>query len=345
MYHYMPHELNEYLAAHKESLSPLLIFTHDHPDPDCMASAFALHHLAAEVYGIRSRIVYGGIIGRMENQVMKRELKIPIQKLRARDLKGQVNVALVDTQPPFANNSFPEERRARLVIDHHPVHRRTKADLVLIHRHYGATSTIIAEALLEAGVRIPRNLATALLYGISSETQSLGREESPEDIQVYRALLPQVSMQALARIQHPPLSDDYFMTVGRAIQQAFHCGRVIGVHLGRVKNPDLVSEIADFLLSCHGKTWSLCTGRYQDRLHISLRSSNVKAEAGRVLRKLVSGKGSAGGHDMIAGGARLMGTGVSEEEWRAAEENMSTALIRKLGYKREPPFEKAFPVA
>ena len=114
------------------------------------------------------------------------------------------------------------------------------------------------------------------------------------------------------------LSDDYFLTVGRAIQNAFHCGRVIGVHLGRVKNPDLVSQTADFLLSCHGKTWSLCTGRYRDHLHISLRTTNVKSEAGRLLQKLVGGKGSAGGHDMIAGGSVQLGEKVADERWREA---------------------------
>jgi len=114
------------------------------------------------------------------------------------------------------------------------------------------------------------------------------------------------------------------------------------VHLGRTKTPDLVSQIADFLLSCHGKTWSLCTGRYQGRLHISLRTSNVKSEAGRLLQKLVGGKGAAGGHDMIAGGAMLIGEGVSEAKWQEAEATIATRLMQRLGYKREAPFDKAF---
>ncbi len=338
----MAHELNEYLAAKKASLSPLLILTHDHPDPDSMASAMALQYLAAEEHGIRSRIVYGGIIGRMENQVMKRELKIPMSKLRTRDLQADANVALVDTQPPFANNPFPVDSWARLVLDHHPLNKKTKAEFTLVRPNYGATSTIVAEALLDTKLRIPKNLATALVYGISSETQNLGREESPEDIKVYTTLFPQVSMKSLARIEHPPRSDEYFASVGRAVQQAFHCGRVIGVHLGRIRNPDLVSQTADFLLNCHGKTWSLCTGRYRDRLHVSLRTSNVQAEAGKILQQVLEVKGAAGGHDMIAGGALVIGKGASEKVWSAAEARVATRLMQRLGYKREAPFEKAF---
>ena len=335
-------ELNEFLAKRKELLSPLLIMTHDHPDPDAMASAFGLHYLALEAHNIRSRIVYGGVIGRMENQTMKRELKIPIQKLRPRDLNAENRVALVDTQPSFTNNPFPSKRKAEIVIDHHPRHRNTQAEFLLIREKYGATSTIIMEAIQQAGLRIPRPLATALVYAISSETQNLGREASPEDIGAFMKLYPQVSTQALARIQHPPRSDDYFITVGQAIHNAFVCGRAIGVDLGRIRNPDLVSQIADFLLSCHGKTWSLCTGRYRDRLHVSLRTSNVKSEAGRLLQKLVGGKGSAGGHDMIAGGSVHLGEKMAEERWREAETMIATRLMQELGYKREAPFDKAF---
>jgi len=338
----MTHPLNQFLSSYRAALSPLLIMTHDHPDPDAMASAYALQFLAAEQYEIRSRIVYGGMIGRMENQVMKRELKIPVRKLRSRDLQGEVHIALVDTQAPFANNGCPVDKRVSLVIDHHPQHRKTQADLTLIKTDYGATTTIVAEALLETGLRLPRNLATAMLYGISSETQNLGREESPEDIRVYMALLPQISMRSLARIENPPRSDAYFKVVARAIQQAFHCGRMIGVHLGRIPTPDLVSQTADFLLSCHGKTWSLCTGRYHDKLHVSLRTSNVAAAAGRLLQDLVGTGEAAGGHDMIAGGAIQLAKGANESQWVAAEASLSAGLVQRLGYKREPPFDKAF---
>lgn len=335
--------LNEYLKENREQLSPLLIMTHDHPDPDAMASAYGLHLLATEHYGIRSRIVYGGEIGRMENQTMKRELKIPIRPLRARDLQGDTHVALIDTQPPFGNNRFPSHRKADIVIDHHPRDRQTQADFSIIRDAYGATSTIVFEALEEVSFRISRSLATALVYGISSETQNLGREASPEDIAAYMQLYPQILTGSLAKIQHPPRSDDYFKTVGEAVRNAFVCGRVIGVHLGRIQTPDLVSQIADFLLTCHGKTWCLCTGRYRGRLHISLRSSNVKAEAGRMLQRLVGIKGAAGGHDMIAGGAVTLSENAAEEEWRRVEDGLATRLMQRLGYKREAPFDKAFP--
>jgi len=71
-------ELLEFLAANRQSLSPLLILPHDYPDPDALAAAFALHFLARECYGIESRIVYRGVIGRTENQTVQRTFEVPV---------------------------------------------------------------------------------------------------------------------------------------------------------------------------------------------------------------------------------------------------------------------------
>ena len=48
-----------HLGRHRHQLSPLLILTHDFPDPDALAAAFALQHLAQSVFGIPTRIAYG----------------------------------------------------------------------------------------------------------------------------------------------------------------------------------------------------------------------------------------------------------------------------------------------
>jgi len=73
-------ELSRYLEENKSRLSPLLILAHDYPDPDALASAYALQYLAELKGGIHSRIVYGAVIGRIENQEMVRLLKIPARR-------------------------------------------------------------------------------------------------------------------------------------------------------------------------------------------------------------------------------------------------------------------------
>ena len=46
----------------------LLIIPHNDPDPDAIASAVGLRYLVAELFGIKAKIRYHGIIGRAENR-------------------------------------------------------------------------------------------------------------------------------------------------------------------------------------------------------------------------------------------------------------------------------------
>jgi nanoRNase/pAp phosphatase (c-di-AMP/oligoRNAs hydrolase) len=67
--------LLRFLRRRRGGLSPLLILTHDFPDPDALASAFALQHVAQSAFQIQSRIVYGGELGRTEKKMMVRLLR------------------------------------------------------------------------------------------------------------------------------------------------------------------------------------------------------------------------------------------------------------------------------
>ena len=78
-------------------------------------------------------------------------------------------------------------------------------------------------------------------------------------------------------------------------------------HLGRIDNPDMVAEMADFLLRCEDLKWSLVTGIFENTLHLSLRGTSKNAHAGRIARKAVGVMGSAGGHGHMAGGQVPLG--------------------------------------
>ena len=93
---YHAQRLLRFLARKGESLSPLLILPHDYPDPDALASAYALQYLAQKGFGMEAKIGYGGVISRAENRAMVRILKIPVQKMKAAQVRRYRNVALVD---------------------------------------------------------------------------------------------------------------------------------------------------------------------------------------------------------------------------------------------------------
>jgi nanoRNase/pAp phosphatase (c-di-AMP/oligoRNAs hydrolase) len=258
-------------------------------------------------------------------------LRIPVHRLKTADLKKYRQVALVDTQPVFENNSFPGNRRATLVIDQHASNVPPDADLALVDTGCGATCVILAQALLLQNVEIPSRLATALAYGILSDTLNLYRAARPDVAQTYLSILPRADMRALARIQNPVRSRGFFVTLGRCIREAIVCGRLIVVHLGVIENPDLVSQMAEFLLTYKPARWSLCTGRYKGRLHVSLRSAKQNGRAGEVLRHALVNRKQAGGHDAIAGGSHRVGANSSEEVWRDQEQALQERLMKRLG--------------
>lgn len=319
-----------FLTHRKDKISPLLILTHDYPDPDTLASSLALQDIASRGFGIESKIVYGGVIGRMENRAMVRLLRMPVHKVKESDFKKYEHVALLDTQPDFRNNSFPKNRRATIVIDQHPSDQKPDADLAVIDPECGATSVILGEAMLLLKLDIPERVATALAYGILSDTLNLYRVRCPEIIPIYLKILPHADMKILARIQNPSRSRKFFITLGRGIREAFVRRRLIVSHLGQVENPDLVSQVADFLLTYKNMQWALAAGRFHGRLHVSLRAANPNVQAGEILRDIFLNRGEAGGHDTIAGGRMTVRPAEDEAAWQEAEQGLVERLMRRL---------------
>jgi hypothetical protein len=117
---------------------------------------------------------------------------------------------------------------------------------------------------------------------------------------------------------------------------------LLASHLGPVDNPDLVSQTAEFLLTYEKARWVLCTGRYEDRLHLSLRTSGRRTSAGRILRDLATDHRDAGGHGAIAGGSFYVGKRAPEETWAAIEEDLQRRLARRLRIPSRGGFRRVF---
>jgi nanoRNase/pAp phosphatase (c-di-AMP/oligoRNAs hydrolase) len=321
-----------------KGIKSLNICAHSNPDPDSLASSAALKFLVEQLTGIRCRIVYDGVIGRAENQAMVKHLKLPIRPLRPlRNVRRPMNVALVDTQPRSGNNPYPRTYQPRIVIDHHPLLKTTKAAWVDVRPRYGATATILFEYLEASGLTPPAWLATALAYGVSSETRDLGREASPEDVRAYLGLYPRVQKKVLAHIEHPRLPRSYFSAIDHALHHAFSYSNVIGSKLGNVDTPDIVAEVADFLMAHERMTWCITTGWFQEQLYISLRSTSLKARAGSVMKKLLGTQGTAGGHGQMAGG-QVDISSMTPADVKLLEERLLQKFLNILGHNEKAEF-------
>ncbi len=298
-----PKERVEKLRAAFNGAERVLTLAHDNPDPDALASAFALSAIL-EHLGVPECVVgYGGMVGRAENRAMIRELDLDPIRVEPTDLENFDAIALVDTQPDFGNNSFPAGGHAAAVIDHH--HGRGELENVTffdLREGYGATATIVYEYAHASGVPLPENILTALFYAIKSETQELGREAGYADREAYLSLLPRADKAAVARIQRARVPRSYFRAFRLAVGNAQVHGRTVLSDLQEVDSPDMVAEMADFLLRLEGADWAACMGHHEDDLVLSVRSAEEDAHAGELIRRVVAGLGRAGGHGTMAGG-------------------------------------------
>ncbi len=333
------HEMDSSIQRYSDDLDlvlsgrkNLVIVLHNNPDPDALASAMALGHLARQCHGLQVSITYHGLIGRAENQAMVRELKITLKKMSLIKFSAYDCVAILDTQPGAGNNALPADIRCNIVIDHHPRRKKLDADCIHIDEEAGATATLLIEAIRQRAMEISADLATALAYAIRSETQDLGREAGRRDIDAYLHVYPRASIRKLARITHPKLPRSYFVTLASALQKAVTFRHFIVAHLGDVPIPEAVGETADLLLRHKHISWTLCTGRYKGSLILSLRSSNAKAKAGRIIKRLVPDRNLAGGHDMFAGGF-IPVHGCKPDEITAKENKLTDDFSRIMGNK------------
>lgn len=319
-----------------EGPDPLVILPHDNPDPDALASAAALQYLLRELCDRDSIIALGGIIGRAENRAMVKYLNIGLVPVKEIEFSDQTRIVLVDTQPGRANNSLPADVVPTGVIDHHPAYGPSdEIPFVDMRDNYGATSTILTEYLRDSHVTVESKIATALFYGIAAETQDLGRESTEADFAASHFLYPYANKRRLGKIENARVPREYFRAFRDAIDEAVVYDKAIISDLGDVLYPDMVAEVADFLLRLDDVDFALAMGSYKKGLYVSLRTTDRDINAGEVLQKVLGSK-SAGGHDMIAGGrVRLDGNGLEREKMAVRVKERFLSRLELTGASRQ----------
>ena len=314
----------------------LLIIIQDNPDPDCIAAAVALRRLANSLANLQCSISCGGTVGRGENRALVKYLGLNLRACGELDFSKFDLVAMVDTQPGTGNNSLPEAVSPHIVIDHHPIRRTTRtATFTDIRSGYGSTSTIFVEYLIEAGITPETPLATALLYGIRSDTQDLGREAARADIEAIEFLYPFANKRMLSVIQRGKVPRVYYQMLADALRNARVQGPAVITELGEIDNPDMIAEVADLLLREDETTWTMCTGLWNEKILISIRTSEENKLAETVMKRMVFRKGTGGGHLTYAGGQVPLKKGTKLER-QELERHIEQKFLKAIGADAAP---------
>jgi nanoRNase/pAp phosphatase (c-di-AMP/oligoRNAs hydrolase) len=271
------------------------------PDPDGIASAYALRTLLGRKR-TTAPIVSFGEVQRPENQALCEAVGIDVKVISPEEIADYDGIVLVDVQP----NVFGDDPPARLsqidlVVDHHPERSGYEAAIRDIRTSYGATSSIVTEYLRATNSELNAKLATALLYGIKSDTQYLGRETSRRDMQSFAFLHACHSPALLRRIERPALPLPGLRALGRALARAEVRDGIHILVLGRVRE-DVIPQVADMALQAQGAEWAIAVGTVNRDIVFSVRNVGYVRAAGEVVRAVVEGLGVGGGHRSMAKG-------------------------------------------
>lgn len=282
----------------------IVVLMHDNPDPDAIASAWAVSRLVLRQLGKRAKIVGGGNIVRAENRHMLRLLKPPIELVSEVKCGPGTAIIFVDCGAEAANHlDINGSSEVVAVIDHHSTSRQNlRLPFVDIRPAMASTAAICAGYLREQNIEPDERLATALLYATRAETRGEEFAHSRQDRAIISWLSDFANPEWLAEIECAPLPRAYFGDLVLALQNTFLYDDAAFCLLPRAEGPEIVGEVADLLIRCDGVRRVFCGAAINDGIVVSVRTTRDAEHAGRLIQRVLAGLGRSGGHAQRAGG-------------------------------------------
>ena len=266
-------------------------------DPDAIASALALKRIFW--HKVRKTVVCRvNAIKRTDNLAMIKSLKVNLPYIKQIDTREISKWAIVDSQPhhhkSLANINFT------ILIDHHPPASGLDISFQDIRAAYGATSSIMTEYLRAADITPSAKLATALFYGIKTDTNNFARQSTTADIKAFRYLYPHVNLNIIKKIEASEINKKNIADFRKAFDALEFIGDTAYIHMGEVKDSDVLVIIADFFLKMAETTWCMVSGVYGRKIIIIIRNTGFRLDAGRIATRFFSNPEAGGGHKNAA---------------------------------------------
>jgi nanoRNase/pAp phosphatase (c-di-AMP/oligoRNAs hydrolase) len=305
----------------------LCVLLHDNPDPDAIASGVALATLARAV-GTDADPCYFGAISHQENRALVNLLDLDLRELDGPEEVEEFDaVALVDHSLPGVNDQLPEETVIDVVIDHHPSPGPVEGRHVDVRSDVGSTSTMMVEYFTHLDVPIDETTATALLFGIRTDTDDFSRGLVSLDFEAAAEITPLADSGVLDQVERPTVSSETLETLARAIRNSEVRQRVCTTCIGRVRDRDALAQAADRLLDMEGVDATLVYGFRDGTVYVSARARGTDLDIGETLREAFDQIGSAGGHAGMGGAQIPLGFLGEEAE---DDEELLTRIVSEV---------------
>ena len=314
----------------------LTIVCHNNPDPDCLASAFALGRIATAAGIDERRVLYSGEISHQQNRAFVNLLGIDLQPFEADAVRNRPEgslLAFVDHAVPEVNNRVPAGTPVDIVIDHHP-NEGIDAGFVDHREAVGATATILTEYVRELGTGMDAALGTALLFAIRRETLGFLRGATREEYDAAGWMHGHADADLLRTLSTPSVTGATIDSIATAIRNRTVEGSVLLSGIGRTSERDALPQAADYLATLEGVETAVVFAIVGDGIQLSARSTDSRIHVGRVLDAAFDDVGSAGGHREMAGGEVPLGVfaGYTDDDklFAIVEQVVTARLIAEL---------------
>jgi nanoRNase/pAp phosphatase (c-di-AMP/oligoRNAs hydrolase) len=267
-------------------------------DPDAIASAMALKRIFWRK-ARRVSIYHVNTIQRADNLAMIDLLKIELHHVRAMNVSKFTKWAVVDSQPHHGEilDSIPFD----IILDHHSPASEYQAKFVDVMENYGAASSMMTEYLRAARIRPSMKLATALFYGIKTDTDNFVRASIPNDIDAFRYLYRFTNMNIIKKIESSEMTRKMLASFKLAMDRLTLWKDTACIHMGQVESADTLVMIADFFMKFVEASWSIVSGTVGKKLIVIFRNAGLRGDAGKAAKRLLGDlDGTAGGHRAAA---------------------------------------------
>ena len=266
-------------------------------DPDAMACAMAIKRLLR--YRVKQVVIaHPNEIRRLNNVSMVERLKIPLERLGNVKIQDFSKKVLVDSQP--SHLPVFEKIEFDVIIDHHPITREYSSTHLDIRPDYGSCSTMLVEYLRAANMKPSVALATALFYAIKVDTQDFSQQALLADGISFRYLFNIANRNLVKKFELADMRRSELKYFNVALNNLTYSKGRLYTHVGKVRSPDILVNIADFLNHVDKIDWVFVSGIHCEKLVVIFRCDGYRKSAGKLAERIFGDVGSAGGHKEAA---------------------------------------------
>lgn len=281
----------------------IVIQCHDNPDADAICSGYVLYRYFLK-HGKKVRLIYSGNFKITKSNLvfLINELHIPIEFVS--NLKSKPELLLLTDCQYGEGNVKKFSAKEVAVIDHHQVYG-TLPKLNEVRSNLGSCCSVIWNLIKiedeDSSIDIDENIATALYYGLYSDTNAFSEMSHPLDRDMIEAL--DYNKNLIMKLKNMNLTLKEAKIAGVAMLGVeYHAENKYAILRTDPCDPNILGLIGDFIVAVDNIDVCLVYSVLSFGVKFSIRSCSNETRADELATFLAQKIGSGGGHTEKAGG-------------------------------------------